>query len=808
MGVALVGLTVLLGLIAAIAMGNLYAARQVYEDRLARAYELEAASSRLLASGVIEEAALVSGGRAARTRRAAARAFDAQARSALRLARGDAPSRRLVRARVRAQRRARRLAGDTSRRARRALARTLAAARRGDQRLTSRQAARRARARDRAAGDSRRALITAAVAGALALLGALAVVGVLVASIRRPLDDLVGATRRLARGELDERVEPGGPQELTELGNSFNAMAGDLGMARSELEEERRKLATVIESLGDALVVSDPSGTVTDVNPSARQIVPELGPGDSVDGPESPLPPLAHALSGEVMRERGDRVLSITAARLGPGGEEGVVWTVRDVTDRALLERTKSDFVATASHELRSPLTSIKGFVELLSRSEELVRRDREFVDVILQSTDRLVDLVNDLLDVARLEAGKMEVHPRLFDLGETVREVVELMRPQIEDKAQRLDVRVPPGLPRALADPARSRQIVTNLISNAHEYTEEGGRLSVSLRREGDSLALAVSDTGRGMTEAELERVFDRFVRRPDGGGGTGLGLNIVRSLVELQRGSIEVQSAPGEGSTFTVLLPAEPEGTDGAAPRGAIRGKRVLVVDGDREAAALTAEQLATFGAETEVAHTGDEAIGHLRGGRFDAMTLDLTMSGGGGVGVLRTVRSDPELRRTPVVVISMAATGEALPGEWKVAKPAEPATLADVLGSAVLAGRTSVLVAGRSALRARLEPALVRLGLDHDWVTSAAAAAQASRQRRFEVALVDAGMRDPDEVLRAVDLRGRRLGRAVLLFTDGEADEAPAHLGADTVPIERAPAAVLEALGRGAPGEEGGR
>src|SRR3712207_676329 len=125
----------------------------------------------------------------------------------------------------------------------------------------------------------------------------------------------------------------------------------------------------------------------------------------------------------------------------------------------------KSDFVATASHELRSPLTSIKGFVELLARSEGLGAREREFVDVILQSTDRLVDLVNDLLDVARLEAGKMEVHPRLFDLGEVVREVADLMAPRIEEKEQRLDVHVPPALPRALADPGRVRQIVMNLL-------------------------------------------------------------------------------------------------------------------------------------------------------------------------------------------------------------------------------------------------------------------------------------------------------------------------------------------------------
>ena len=156
-----------------------------------------------------------------------------------------------------------------------------------------------------------------------------------------------------------------------------------------------------------------------------------------------------------------------------------MVWTVRDISERARLDRIKSDFVATASHELRSPLTSIKGFVELLGRSQALGEREREFVDVILQSTDRLVDLVNDLLDASRLEAGKMEVHPRLFDVTEIVREVAAMMAQRVTEKDQRLDLDMPPGLPRALADPARVRQILTNLVSNAHLYTGEGGRIT-----------------------------------------------------------------------------------------------------------------------------------------------------------------------------------------------------------------------------------------------------------------------------------------------------------------------------------------
>jgi CheY-like chemotaxis protein len=145
----------------------------------------------------------------------------------------------------------------------------------------------------------------------------------------------------------------------------------------------------------------------------------------------------------------------------------------------------------------------------------------------------------------------------------------------------------------------------------------------------------------------------------------------------------------------------------------------------------------------------------------------------------------------------VVSILSTTQAMFGEWKVTKPIDPEELADALGSAVLAGRTGVLVVGRSAVRSQLEPALVRLGVDHEWVTSATAAARACKERRFEVALVDAGMRSPETAIGAIDLRGRRLGRAVLVFSTGDDSEGVANLGAEPVPVEDAALAVLQTL-----------
>jgi signal transduction histidine kinase/HAMP domain-containing protein len=687
---ALVGLTVVLALIAALGIGNLYSARQDYESELARSYELESALSRLLAAGVIEETGFRATGEGAAVARARARqVFRAQAREAAVLAKGDPPSERLVKERVAEQDRARAIARNPRRRTpsvQRRLAQAIFVARSVGDDLAARQRQRRAAARQTARDQTRTALITASVAGVLALLGAVTLIAALISSIRRPLDDLVTATQKLAAGDLTERVEPSGPLELRELDSAFNTMAEQLEGAQTRIEAERTKLVTTIESLGDALVVCDSSDNVTTVNPRAAEIAPGLRPGAPAHGPGSPLPDLEATLNGEVTVEVDGRTLSVTAARLGDDAADGVVWTLRDISERARLDRVKSDFVATASHDLRSPLTSIKGFVELLGRSEALGPREREFVDVILLSTNRLVELVNDLLDVARLEAGKVDVHPRLFDLSEAVDEVAALMAPSLAAKEQRLVVDASPLLPRALADPAQVGRIVTNLMSNAHEYTDAGGRITVAIRSAGGGLELEVSDTGRGMSSEDVQHAFDRFVRRNDGGSGTGLGLSIVKSLVDLQGGSIEVRSALGQGSTFLVRLPAESE-----------------------------------------------------------------------------PARSDSTVRRA-------------------------------------LRGRC-VLVVGRSSLRDTLEPSLVGLGLDHEWVTTGAAASQACQRQTFEVALVDAGMRGPDAVVRELEAASPEPTPSVILFTGGEDSDNDLPPGLKPVPLHRAALSVVEALMAGA-------
>jgi signal transduction histidine kinase/CheY-like chemotaxis protein/HAMP domain-containing protein len=798
---ALLGLTVLLAIVAAVGVAALYASRQDYENRLSDALQLQTAAGRVLAASVVEEATLrltPDAASAADRRRRARSAYDQTIASARTIADNDPRSLAFLDQAVRAQTALRANPGGRS---------APLAAREPLVRLTARQDDRIASARDKAKLASRRAFTAILAGGGLAVLVAIALVAALVGAVRKPLDTLVGASRRLAEGRPDVRVPEEGPEELQALARTFNHMAADVRAATDRLEAERRRLDITIRSLGDARVIHGADGVVIAANPRAAELVPDLAVGARTRGAAAaPLPvPLAAALQGEVHVEADGRTLAITAATLEHGG--GHVLTVRDVSERARLERLKTEFVATASHELRSPLTSIKGFVELLRDTDGMTPRQRDFVDIISASTDRLVELVGDLLDVARVEAGAVEIQRRPTDLRELVDEVASLLAPRLQARSHTLTIDVPEDLPRAIVDPARIRQVLTNLLTNAHLYTAEGGDLGVRVRSRDSTVTIAVSDTGRGMSDDDVAHVFDRFYRAGGGddGAGTGLGLAIVKSLVDLHGGHVDVVSAVGEGTTFTVVLPLTSETARPAVARQALRGKRVLIVEDEPEIAALVAEQLRELGVVAEIAPGGHEALQRLQEARYDAMTLDILMPGMSGMEVLRTIRQDPALAALPVVVVSVFSGREALTGEWVVAKPIDPGDLADTLGAALLASRVRVLVAARPELGPRLGAALESLGVVHDWVTDAAGAASRCTESFYEVGVVDSGLADAAGVIAAMDLRGRRTTHTLLLAADVD-DPAPDQLGpagssARSVTLDDVGAVILGLLDPGA-------
>ncbi len=262
-------------------------------------------------------------------------------------------------------------------------------------------------------------------------------------------------------------------------------------------------------------------------------------------------------------------------ATLGKAFNEMATELELEASERDQLDRMKDEFVLTASHELRSPLTSVQGFAELLMMDRDsLTQQQAETVEIILDNCRHLVRLLNDLLDLARSDAGRLTIRPRPTRLTPLLDDVVRTMRAQTDKSEQTLTERIEPNLPLVEVEPDRIRQILVNLLTNAHEYSPERASIQVTARVADAGVEIDVIDNGPGIPSAQMEHIFERFVRGDAGltqrVGGTGLGLAISKSLIELHGGTIAVDSEVGRGSTFRVLLPVAPPGAVEAPSTG----------------------------------------------------------------------------------------------------------------------------------------------------------------------------------------------------------------------------------------------
>jgi signal transduction histidine kinase len=279
--------------------------------------------------------------------------------------------------------------------------------------------------------------------------------------------------------------------------------------------------------------------------------------------------PLEELVSAAGRLAAGDRSTRVAVgglaetATLGAAFNEMAAQLELEESRRDELDQLKDDFVLTASHELRSPLTSVQGFAELLMiERDKLTPRQAETVEIIVDNCRHLVRLLNDLLDLARSDAGRLTVKPAPTDVASLIEDAVRTMRAQTETSNQRLIAELEPDLPQVYAESDRIRQVLVNLLTNAHEYSPEGASIRVTAAARGAEVEIDVTDNGPGIPKDQLDRIFDRFTRGDAGltqrVGGTGLGLAIAKSLIELHGGSISAASIEGEGSTFTITLPA----------------------------------------------------------------------------------------------------------------------------------------------------------------------------------------------------------------------------------------------------------
>ncbi|MFN3308199.1 MAG: ATP-binding protein [Anaerolineales bacterium] len=259
---------------------------------------------------------------------------------------------------------------------------------------------------------------------------------------------------------------------------------------------------------------------------------------------------------GEIRLEDG----RIWNCQLTPIAEVGLAVTMHDITHLKELDRVKSEFVSAVSHDLRSPLTAILGYTELIGRVGPLNERQQEFVKRVQASVQGITALISDLLDLGRIEAG-LDARKELIDLRPLIRQSLENFNNSLSEKGQKLEVEISPATPLIWGNAVRIQQMIANLVSNAIKYTPKGGRIGVRAWQEDGQLILQVWDTGVGIPPAEQPYIFDKFYRAsnlPEDVGGTGLGLTIVKIIVEDHQGRIWVESTPGQGTTFTIVIPA----------------------------------------------------------------------------------------------------------------------------------------------------------------------------------------------------------------------------------------------------------
>lgn len=401
-------------------------------------------------------------------------------------------------------------------------------------------------------------------------------------SVTGPLREMSEFARALAEGRSEERVVVTTQDEIGELGRSLNAMAEELARRMETIQGDRNKLLAVLSDMAEGVVAVDREERVLHINEVAAAILgvaarEALGRRVwEITRVRAVCDALARAQCAgqdyeaelEVQGASGPRMLDLKASPLrdSKGALAGAVVVLYDVTRLRRLEVMRRDFVANVSHELKTPLTAIRGFVETLLDDPAMpAETQRRFLEKIGNQSHRLATLVTDLLTLSRVESGRETFEKDVLDLREPARLSIASLAAQAQQKGLALGADLGEAATFVRGDSEALRVVVDNLVANAIQYTPPGGTVRVRVKRDGATAVLQVEDSGIGIETRDQERIFERFYRvdkaRSRELGGTGLGLSIVKHIVLAHGGHIGVASEPGHGSTFTVRLPAEGE-------------------------------------------------------------------------------------------------------------------------------------------------------------------------------------------------------------------------------------------------------
>ena len=398
-----------------------------------------------------------------------------------------------------------------------------------------------------------------------------------------PLRQLTVSTAKIAGGDLNARVPVTSRDEVGVLAAEYNRMAERIRQLRSsdmgQLMIAQQTTEAAIDSLYDPVIVTDGEGQVTKLNPAAEEIfgsendnagrhIGDVARDVRIAGAVAEAIASQRPVAGEGMAsvlplavDGSERTFRLRTTPMRDNGSRllGAVTLLEDITHLRELDRLKSEFIATASHELRTPLTSVQMGVHLLLEGAvgELNDRQAEVLSACREGCERLDQLMRDLLDLSRIEAGESKPALQTVRVREFILNASEDLRPQVESKGLSFNTIISVGLPDVLIDPSQIERVLANLVINAIRYTKQG-EIRIGAERRGNYVAVSVSDTGTGIPPEYLPHIFDKFVQVPGAAtGGAGLGLAISRLLIEAHGGQISVQSESGHGSTFTFTLP-----------------------------------------------------------------------------------------------------------------------------------------------------------------------------------------------------------------------------------------------------------
>ncbi|ASS65091.1 MULTISPECIES: ATP-binding protein [unclassified Paenibacillus] len=404
--------------------------------------------------------------------------------------------------------------------------------------------------------------------------------------ITQPLLQLKDAADLISQGEYRTRVPIRSSDEIGELAGTFNRMASELHELITDLNHEKEHLSSVLRSMADAVITLDAGGNVVLANPPGELLLErwrrvdwnqdEDPEGLPLESAPRPLRDLFRTVSieGRDLSQKLQVQSGVWSVVMAPLKSEdtvrGVVAVMRDVTEEHRLEKLRRDFVANVSHEIRTPLSMLQGYSEaLLDDIAGSPEERRELVQVIHDESLRMGRLVKDLLDLARMEAGHVELNFNSVDLDGLVSRVVHKFQVYSMDRDIKIEYRSPEeAVILAEADEDRLEQVLTNLLDNAVRHSSDGSAIRLTLGRTNDAggtaAVLKVADEGQGIPADDLPYIFERFykadkARKRGAGGGTGLGLAIVRNIVDAHGGTIRAESTEGVGTSFTLLLPVE---------------------------------------------------------------------------------------------------------------------------------------------------------------------------------------------------------------------------------------------------------